>query len=251
MWKIFFKTLNPSVLICAIVCGLHAFCMDMWLFHIEAPYNFFVACGKLLYGLDLSFLSAYIFYLMTVHYPETMGKRAIYEAADFPAMAIVTNIENIFVDMANKQNLKIESKDLNAAKIIQILTTTQYLSDSTTYGVQTQNSNVKFVAKNWIEYLQEKEKVWRSFLAELKPLYPHFDSEYISALASIDQYEFANPIAALVKIASVTTKDIPVQMTFSNGLEKYFIDIYNKSQVLRKVVEHYRSTYEIGLPDQG
>lgn len=247
MWKTFFKTLNPSVLICAIVCGLHAFCMDMWLFHIEAPCNFFVACGKLFYGLDLSFLAAYIFYLMTVHYPEAMKKRVIYAAADFPAMAIVTNIENIFVDMADKQNLKIESKDLNAERIIQILATTQYLSSSTMYGIQKQNNNVIFVANNWIEYIQEKEKVWRSFLAELKPLYPHFDSEYLSALASIDQYKFANPVAALVKIATVTTKDGSAQMTFSNGLEKFFIDIYNKSQVLRKVVEHYRSTYEISL----
>lgn len=34
-------------------------------------------------------------------------------------------------------------------------------------------------------------------------------------------------------------------MTFPNGLEKFFIDIYNKSQVLRKVVKHHRSTYEI------
>lgn len=162
-------------------------------------------------------------------------------------MAIVTNIENIFVDMADKQNLKIESKDLNAERIIQILATTQYLSSSTMYGIQKQNNNVIFVAKNWIEYIQEKEKVWRSFLAELKPLYPHFDSEYLSALASIDQYKFANPVAALVKIATVTTKDGSAQMTFSNGLEKFFIDIYNKSQVLRKVVEHYRSTYEISL----
>lgn len=96
-------------------------CMDMWLFNIEVPCNFFVACGKLFYGFDLSFVAAYIFYLMTVHYPEAMKNRVIYAAADFPAVAIVTNIENIFVDMANKQNLKIESKDLNTERIIQFL----------------------------------------------------------------------------------------------------------------------------------
>ncbi len=102
MWKTFFKTLSPSVLICSIVCGLHAFCMDMWLFHIEAPCNLFVACGKLFYGFDLSFVAAYIFYLMTVHYPDNRKKKAIYVASDFSSMAIVTNIEAIFIDMAKK-----------------------------------------------------------------------------------------------------------------------------------------------------
>lgn len=117
MWKTFFLTLSPGVLKCAIVCVLHAFCMDMWFFHINAPCNFFVACGNLFYGFDLSFVAAYIFYLMTVHYPEIRKKKAIYAASDFPSMAIVKNIERIFIDMAKKLNQDIDYKNLNSGCI--------------------------------------------------------------------------------------------------------------------------------------
>ena len=243
MWKTFFKTLSPSVLICSIVCGLHAFCMDMWLFHIEAPCNFFVACGKLFYGFDLSFVAAYIFYLMTVHYPDNRKKKAIYAASDFSSMAIVTNIEAIFIDMAKKLNQDVEYKNLNPECITQILSSTPCLAPSTMSGFQRNNGRVETTSKNWIEKKKKKENVWRSFLANLRPLYPHLDSEYISALADIDQYNFSDPITALVTVQISLNRQDNASIAFSNGLEKFFIDMYTRSQALRKIVQKRRAIY--------
>ena len=36
-------------------------------------------------------------------------------------------------------------------------------------------------------------------------------------------------------------------MTFSNGLESFFLDIYDKSQVLRGIVEKRRAIYDPSL----
>ena len=243
MWKTFFRTLNKSVLICAIVCGFHAFCMDIWLFHIEAPCNIFVACGKLLYGFDLSFVAAYIFYLMTVHYPDIKNKKTIYIASDFLAMAIVKNIEGIFIDMAKKLNQDVECKNLTPERIKQILLSTSCFASSTLSNFKHSNGRVEVISKNWIEYIRNKENVWRSFMAELRPLYSHLDTEYISALADIDQYNFANPITAMVTIYISQNGQNNSSIPFSNGLEKFFLDIYAKSQTLRKIIEKRRVVY--------
>ena len=244
-WRTFFKTLEPVTLICTIVCGFHAFCMDMWLFHIEAPCQFFVACGKLFYGFDLSFVAAYVFYLMTVHYPETRKKKMIYAASDFPAMAIVTNIEMMFIDMAKKLGEEITYKNLDRDFIKKILSSTQCYGPSTMDNILFQDTG-SFVSKpmGWIEYIRKKENVWRSFIAEVRPLFSQLDSEYVSAVANIDQCEFSNPITAMVAIHKSSNGKNEMPMTFSNGLECFFLDIYDKSQVLRGIVEKRRAIYD-------
>lgn len=107
------------------------FCLDMWLFDIPAPCQLFVACGKFFYGVGLSFIAAYIFYLITVHYPEVKKTRTVYKVSDFPAMAIVTNIERIFIDMAKKQGMDIKRENLNEKLIKDILSSTRCYDDST------------------------------------------------------------------------------------------------------------------------
>lgn len=244
-WRTFFKTLEPVALICTIVCGFHAFCMDMWLFHIEAPCQFFVVCGKLFYGFDLSFVAAYVFYLMTVHYPETKKKKLIYAASDFPAMAIVTNIEMMFVDMAKKQGQEITHKDLNGERIIEILSSTQCNAPSTMNHILSQDvDNFKSKPINWIDYIRDRENLWRSYIAEVRPLFSQLDSEYISAVTNIDQCKFSTPITAMVSLAISLNGKNGMLMTFSNGLERFFLDIYDKSQVLRGIVEKRRAIYD-------
>lgn len=243
-WRTFFKTLEPITLICTIACGLHAFCMDMWLFHIEAPCRFFVAFGKLFYGLDLSFVSAYIFYLMTVHYPDTRRKKIIYEASDFPAMAVVKNIEEMFVDMAKKQGQTITHNNIDCEYIRNILSSTQCYGPSTMNHIQYQKGgNFKILTINWIDYISAKEKVWRNFIAEIRPLFSQLDSEYISAVTKIDQYEFSAPIIEMVEFSNSLKGKNNMPMTFSNGLETSFLDLYKKSQELRKIIENRRALY--------
>lgn len=111
-WRIFFKTSNMVLNLLAIVSVILIFCLDMWLFNIEAPCLFFVACGKFFYAVGLSFVAAYIFYLITVHYPETRKAIIAYRVSDFPAMAIVTNIENIFIDMAKKKRERYQLQNI-------------------------------------------------------------------------------------------------------------------------------------------
>jgi len=164
------------------------FCLDMWFFDIPAPCQFFVACGKFFYGVGLSFIAAYIFYLITVHYPEVKKASTVYKVSDFPAMAIVTNIERIFIDMAEKQGRDIKRENLNEEVIKDILSSTRCYGDSVLNNIDSQG---KVKAENWLEYIESVEKTYRSFIDSVKPLCSQLDSEYVAAISDIEQYVFS------------------------------------------------------------
>ena len=216
------------------------FCLDMWLFDIPAPCQFFVACGKFFYGVGLSFIAAYIFYLITVHYPEVKKARTVYKVSDFPAMAIVTNIERIFIDMAEKQGMDIKRENLNEELIKDILSSTGCYDDSTLNDIDSQG---KTKAKNWLGYIISIEKTYRSFINGVKPLYSQLDSEYVAAISEIEQCDFSQPVMAM--LLQQKTKQNIVSITFKSGLEDFFLELYNKSQVLRKIIEERRLRYYI------
>lgn len=227
-----------------LVSVILVFCLDMWLFDIPAPCQFFVACGKFFYGVGLSFIAAYIFYLITVHYPEVKKARTVYKVSDFPAMAIVTNIERIYIDMAEKQGRDIKRENLNEEVINDILSSTGCYDDSTLNDIDSQG---KTKAKNWLGYIISIEKTYRSFINGVKPLYSQLDSEYVAAISDIEQYAFSQPVMAMLlrhKTQQKSQHNIE-SITFESGLEDLFLELYNKSQVLRKIIEERRLSYYI------
>lgn len=240
----FFKTLNQTLNMLTLVSVILVFCLDMWLFDIPAPCQFFVACGKFFYGVGLSFIAAYIFYLITVHYPEVKKARTVYKVSDFPAMAIVTNIERIYIDMAEKQGRDIKRENLNEEVINDILSSTGCYDDSTLNDIDSQG---KTKAKNWLGYIISIEKTYRSFINGVKPLYSQLDSEYVAAISDIEQYAFSQPVMAMLlrhKTQQKSQHNIE-SITFESGLEDLFLELYNKSQVLRKIIEERRLSYYI------
>ncbi len=247
-WIVFFKTLNRTLNMLTLASVILVFCLDMWLFNIPAPCQFFVACGKFFYGVGLSFIAAYIFYLITVHYPEVNNARIVYKASDFPAMAIVTNIEWIFIDMAKKQGNDIKRENLNEAVIKDILSSTKCYDDSTLNDIDSQG---KTKAKNWLGYIVSVEKTYRSFINGVKPLYSQLDSEYVAAISEIEQCDFSQPIMAMLpflilpKKAQQESQQNIDSITFNSGLEDLFLKLYNKSQVLRKIIEERRLKYKL------
>lgn len=243
-WIVFFKTLNQTLNMLTLVSVILVFCLDMWLFDIPAPCQFFVACGKFFYGVGLSFIAAYIFYLITVHYPEVKKARTVYKVSDFPAMAIVTNIERIYIDMAEKQGRDIKRENLNEEVINDILSSTGCYDDSTLNDIDSQG---KTKAKNWLGYIISIEKTYRSFINGVKPLYSQLDSEYVAAISDIEQYAFSQPVMAMLlrhKTQQKSQHNIE-SITFESGLEDLFLELYNKSQVLRKIIEERRLSYYI------
>lgn len=240
-WTVFFKTLNRTLNWLTLVSVILVFSLDMWLFDIEAPCQFFVACGKFFYGVGLSFIAAYIFYLITVHYPEICKAKIVYKASDFPAMAIVTNIEGIFIDIAKKQGQNIDYKALNAEVIKGLLSSTKCLDASMLSDI---DANGNFFPKNWLHYIKTKELTYRSFINEVKPLFHQLDFEYIVAISEIEQYDFSKPIIGMHHFSQLTSGTTENLITFSNGLENYFLELYQKSQDLRKIIEERRIRYK-------
>jgi len=241
-WSVFFKTLNRTLNILAVVSVILVFCLDMWLFDIKAPCLFFVACGKFFYGVGLSFIAAYIFYLITVHYPETHKAIIAYKVSDFPAMAIVTNIENIFIDMAKEQGQDLNYKALNDELIKGILSSTKCTDASPLHDVNIAKGT--FFPKDWLKYIKTKEETYQLFINAVKPLFCQLDSEYTAAISEIEQCPFSQPIVAMVSMLSLTQGMNCNQMTFADGLEVSFLELYKKSQALRSIIEERRIRYK-------
>ena len=166
-------------------------------------------------------------------------------------MAIVTNIERIFIDMAKKQGMDIKRENLNEEVIKDILSSTRCYDDSTLNDIDSQG---KTKAKNWLGYIISIEKTYRSFINGVKPLYSQLDSEYVAAISEIEQCDFSQPIMALLpflilqreaqqKAQQESQQNIDL-ITFKSDLEGFFLDLYNKSQVLRKIIEERRLRYK-------
>lgn len=114
---------------------------------------------------------------------------------------------------------------------------------------------VKQKQKNWLGYIKSVEKTYRSFINDVKPLYSQLDSEYVAAISEIEQCDFSQPIMAMLpflilqreaqqKAQQESQQNIDL-ITFKSDLEGFFLDLYNKSQVLRKIIEERRLRYYI------
>ncbi len=166
-------------------------------------------------------------------------------------MAVVTNIERIFIDMAKKQGRDVKGENLNEELIKDILFSTRCYDDSTLNDIDSQG---KTKAKNWLGYIKSVEKTYRSFINDVKPLYSQLDSEYVAAISEIEQCDFSQPIMALFPFlilqreaqqkAQQELQQNIGSITFKSDLESFFLDLYNRSQVLRKIIEERRLRYK-------
>ncbi len=244
--RVFVRTLNGCLLFLFILSVLIIFSMDMWLLNIDAPCRLMVALGRFNYGIAVSYVAAFIFYLITVHYGETKSAISAYQAACFPAKAIVGNIEYIFTDMSKKLGEEITRSELSEDVIKNILKRTKCIGDSTVakYSSLTSEQNEY---KSWIEYLQDKEATISDFFKKLYPIYPKLDAEYIKELSILEQDNALFAIPRMVGVAAMSKKCDISSMCFNNGLDTFLIELYQKSQDLEKVINIRNSTYYIDI----
>lgn len=212
--------------------------MDLWLLDIEAPCRLFVALRKFNYGVAVSYIAAYIFYIITVHYPETRSSISVYTDASFPAKAVVTNIENIFVDMANKQGKEVALSDLTEETIKEILFDTKCYGDSTIYSPN-------LSPYNWIDYLLNVDSTIRGFISQLKPLYQKMSGDFISAISRVEQNLHFKPIKEIVLIGIKFGKYSKDDVTFGNGLEDMFLELFCETKSLEQIIDETNQRYGV------
>lgn len=212
--------------------------MDMWLLDIKAPYKFFVALGKFNYGVALSYIAAYIFYMITVHYPETKSAISIYTAVSFSAKAIVSNTEYIFVEMAKMLGEELNRENLSDDKIKEVLSKTKCYGESPV-------SRIDLSHYNWLEYLEYKSDVIKSFQRKTQLLYPKMAGEYIAALSAVEQDETIEQVIKIVNTGVQIAKMDKENMFFRSGLENMFIEYYEKVRKLANTIDTYNKLYGI------
>lgn len=71
------------------------------------------------------------------------------------------------------------------------------------------------------------------------------DAEYIAALADVEQSDRIKPAIASITASVMFKKISKEDICFNNGLENWFIDLYNKAKVLDKIISARNSLYDI------
>ncbi len=171
-WRIFFRTLSKLLTVVFVCCIVFVLLMDLNLLAVNEPIKLFVALGKLNYGVAISYIAAYVFYLITIHFHETKTSISLYQAADFPAAAIVTNIYGIFIDMAKTHDMNLQCEELNESKIRKILHNTKCFNESTLSSPK--NGFPKY---NWVEYINITYNKIKGFYKNLYPIYYNRENE--------------------------------------------------------------------------
>lgn len=238
MFSVFFKTINLWLSVLFSLSIATVLTIDLWFLDIEAPCKLFVALGKFNYGVAVSYIAAYIFYLITVHYPETRSSISVYTAASFPAKAVVTNIENIFVNMAKKQEKEAAVSDLTEETIKEILFGTKCYGDSTIYSPN-------LSPYNWIDYLLNVESTIRGFISQLKPLYPKMSGDYIAAISRVEQNLHFKPIKEIVLIGIKFGKYSRDDVAFGDGLEDMFLELFRETKSLEQIINETNQRFSV------
>lgn len=240
--SILLGTLNIWLWVLFVVSICVVFVMDMWLLDIPAPYKFFEAMGKFNYGVSVSYIAAFIFYLISVHYPDTKSAISQYTAARFPAKAIVTNIEGIFLDMGKQLGKDIDKKSLNDESIKEILVNTKCYSKSTLVD-RNSLGNGTLSYFTWMQVIKNRDLYVRELFKQLHPLYTKLDGEYIKTLSEIEQdnslYAVLSMVSVTIQLGKITQKDA----CFDNGLENIMLQLYHKVEALDKIITDRDESY--------
>ena len=139
--------------------------------------------------------------------------------------------------------MDIKRENLNRELIKDILSSTRCYDDSDLNDIDFQG---KIKVKSWLGYIISIEKTYRSFINGVKLLYSQLDSEYVAAISEIEQCDFSQPVMAMLSFLILRQKaqqNID-SITFGSGLEDFFLELYNKSQVLRNIIEELRLRYK-------
>lgn len=241
--SVFLKTINTWLWALCVISVVLVFVMDMWLLDIPAPNKFCEAIGKFNYGVAVSYIAAFIFYLISVHYPETKSAISLYTAAHFPAKAIVTNIEGIFIDMGKQLNKDVDRNNLNDVTIKDILGHTKCYSNSTTAKLNSLGTGT-YTYFTWIEYLELKKPVIESFFKQLHPLYSKLDGEYINVLSKVEQNASLQAVLLMVP-ASLKVGHTKDSICFDNGLEEILLQLFHDAKALDIIITERDETFGI------
>ena len=239
-WRIFFRTLNKLLTVIFVCCIVFVLLMDMNLLAVNKPIKLFVALGKLNYGVAISYIAAYVFYLITIHFYETKTSISLYQAADFPAAAIVTNIYGIFIEMAKTHDMNLKREELNESKIRDILNSTKCFNESTLSSPEK-----GFPKYNWVEYINITNNKIKDYYKNLYPIYNKLDGDYISALSNLEQVDFVKPITGFLWAETTINKTNKEEIFFTDAMADILLDLYLKAKIVNDVVEKRRSIYEI------
>lgn len=242
--KVFLRTINTWLWVLCLLSIATVFVMDMWLLDIPAPYKLFEAMGKFNYGVSVSYIAAFIFYLISVHYPDTKSAVSHYTSAHFPAKAIVTNIEGIFTDMGEKLGMDVDRKSLNEQSIKEILSLTKCYSDSTTAKLRSIGKG-PIIYYSWLEYLDHKKSRIEELFKQLYPIYPKLDGEYIRSLSDIEQSNSLYAILSLITASILSGKTSKSTACFDQGLEDILLELYNKAVALDKIISERDQRYDL------
>lgn len=205
--------------------------IDFWL--IDIPELFFGGeiLGKVVYKLSLSYISAYIFYILVVYYKEYKNKMILYPYFSKHTKAVLVNGSNLFSEMSGKINLELTENFPNSSELLTLCKTID------------PNSNAPLVHYitgqylNWFLFFDHyKRRTIESSGRVLSKLI-FVESELIDILSRIEECQLFIVIDLVKGIMPIRNKDL-------SQYEKLFHDYIDLLKELQAYYDKKLKLYE-------
>ncbi|MDF9829329.1 hypothetical protein [Parabacteroides sp. PF5-6] len=178
----YWNGLNKPLLAAAIIAVILVFVFDFYLFDIEEAFKGASKIGRIFYNLLFSFITAYIFYLLTVYSKEYYNKQATAPSLKFYLRQIVSDAERVMKTISKTTAVHI---DENSS--LEDITRACNLINPLTIPPKLDELNKLVIPGNWYNHFFFHKEVVDTALTRVRSQYfIILDDELIDMLGNIE-----------------------------------------------------------------
>jgi len=223
--KNFFRYFNWGLAIGALLAFFLVLCFELIFFQREEIFVGANGVGKIIYTLLLSFIAAYIFYLLTVYYKEYKTKETVRVPLNIEIEQLLKTYRSLFLSICKSAGREIEN--CFSSREIEVACR---LLDTSTRPLNPYSGNTVKLPNNWITFLNANKDVSRETIDSILNLYiQYIDYEIIDLLNRIKRCDYFE----LVNIADQRKDEYREFSRFFPAMKEY-IDLMQQLEELNK-----------------
>jgi hypothetical protein len=200
-WILFFSLVRPVLYWLLALSILIVVAIDFWLINYQEIFKGGAAFGPIVEKLCLSYISAFIFYVVVVHYKNVKDKFAIYRFIIPKLKNIILNTLNVFNQMAKSTSMSLAEKYPSEIELIEMCKKINpNKGPIIVIGPNT------FVT-NWIQFLNYHKDLSEKSIDDIIALSPFVDTELLRELMTIKNSEYFRKIGPIDLRVNIPSDD--------------------------------------------
>jgi len=210
--RILIKTLRKDIAVLFAISICTIFCIEFIFKNIPEIFNGAAKIGEIVDKMCLSYVSAFIFYFLVVHYKAQKDKVNLYGYVAGKVAIIISNARVVVHDMARAANLVLQNEYPNEQELSIICSNLNPHSDSPLLVNGPGNR------LTWMQYLVYNKAKSSEATRKIYLKMPFLDSELIKILAQIEDCLYFHIIDQWLNLGFGNNDIAPLQ----NEISEYF-----------------------------